>query len=240
MVGLELKGRSMVVTGASRGIGRETALSLAGLGVRLTLTARTSEALAPVVDAARSLGAEVRPWAADLSRPLEVERLAAELSDEPLHGLVHCAGVCSLSTVEETSTEALDLHWQVNLRAPYLLTSRWLPNLRRGRGHIVFVNSGAGRVAKAEWSAYALSKHGLKALAEALGQEVGADGVRVTTVYPGRTATDMQASVRAYENKPYEPDQFVRAGDVATAIANALQVSPPAVLEEISIRPMPA
>jgi NADP-dependent 3-hydroxy acid dehydrogenase YdfG len=102
---------------------------------------------------------------------------------------------------------------------------------------VVLINSGAGKAAKAGWSAYAAAKHGLKALADSLRDEVRSDGVRVTSVFPGRTATDMQAEVHAHEGKVYDPACFVRPEDVARVALLALRTPPPAVVDEISVRP---
>ncbi len=88
--------------------------------------------------------------------------------------------------------------------APAELTRLLLPQLRAARGHVVFVNSGAGLRANPEWGAYAASKHGLKALADALRGEEADHGVRVTSVYPGRTATPMQEKVHRQEGKEYD------------------------------------
>jgi NADP-dependent 3-hydroxy acid dehydrogenase YdfG len=102
---------------------------------------------------------------------------------------------------------------------------------------VVLINSGAGKAAKAGWSAYAAAKHGLKALADSLRDEARSDGVRVTSVFPGRTATDMQAEVHAHEGKVYDPARFVRPEDVARVALLALRTPPPAVVDEISVRP---
>ena len=99
-----------------------------------------------------------------------------------------------------------------NLVAPAELTRLLLPQLRAAQGHVVFVNSGAGLRANAEWAAYAASKHGLKALADALRQEEHGNGVRVTSVYPGRTATPMQEKVHQQEGKEYDAARWIDPG----------------------------
>ena len=85
-----------------------------------------------------------------------------------------------------------------------MLTRLCLPAVRAARGTVVFLNSGAGQVAHPHWSAYAASKFGLRALADSLRAEEQAHGVRVTTVYPGRTATPMQQKVHQQEGKDYD------------------------------------
>ncbi len=105
----------------------------------------------------------------------------------------------------------------VNLVAPAVLTRLALPALRAARGTVVLVNSGAGLVAHPQWSAYAASKHGLKALADSLRAEEAGHGVRVTTIYPGRTATAMQEKVHAQEGKDYDPAAWIDPATVAAA-----------------------
>jgi short-subunit dehydrogenase len=102
---------------------------------------------------------------------------------------------------------------------------------------VVFVNSGAGLSANAEWAAYAASKHGLKALADALRQEEHGNGVRVTTVYPGRTATPMQEKVHRQEGRPYDPSRWIDPESVATAALTALDLPRDAEITDLTVRP---
>jgi len=109
--------------------------------------------------------------------------------------------------------------------------------LEAAAGQVVFVNSGAGLRANARWGAYAASKFALRALADSLRQEVAERGVRVTTVYPGRTATPMQREVHRQEGRRYDPDAFVRPEDVASQVAALLALEPPSTVSELTIRP---
>ncbi len=232
---MDVEGARILITGASRGIGRAVALAMAPGRPVLVLLGRAQAALDEVARLAAEAGAEVETVALDLTDERAPEEAAAAAGE--ISALVHSAGVCPLGSVEATGAAALDASWAVNLRAPYLLTARCLPALRRTGGHVVFINSGAGRVARAGWSAYAAAKHGLKALADALREEEGPQGVRVTSVFPGRTATDMQRAVHEQEGKAYDPGRFVRAEDVAAAVRLALSTAPPASVDEIVIRP---
>ncbi len=125
----------------------------------------------------------------------------------------------------------------VNLVAPAELTRLLLPVLRVSRGHVVFVNSGAGLRASPGWSAYAASKHGLRALADALRQEEAEHGVRVTSVYPGRTATPMQERVHRQEGQEYDAARFITPDAVATTILAALDLPRDAHLTDLTVRP---
>jgi len=227
--------RRALVTGASSGIGAACAAALAQAGWSLVLQGRDAERTEEVASRARALGAEAVTCLADLAADDDVARLAATSLERPLHALVHAAGLIELGRVADVGTAVLDAHYAVNVRAPYALTRALLPALRDARGHVVFVNSGAGRQAKAQWSAYAASKFALRALADALREEE--DALRVTTVYPGRTATPMQAAVRAAEGAAYAPETFVQPEAVAAQIVALLELPRPSLVSELVIRP---
>lgn len=232
------EGDRALVTGASSGIGRQIALDLAVRGAKVLLTGRDGARLEAVQREIRGAGGQAEVHPADLtddpSRKGLVRALRAEL--DTLELLVHSAGACSLDTVQDTSPEALDLNWAVNLRAPFLLTGALLPLVVAGRGQVVFVNSGAGLNARPEWGAYAASKHGLKALADSLRGEVAGQGVRVLSVYPGRTATPMQEAVKAREGAAYHPEKLIQPSDVARMTVEALALPRTAQVTEINVR----
>ena len=102
---------------------------------------------------------------------------------------------------------------------------------------MVFVNSGSGLRANPRWAAYAASKHGLKALADALRAEESANGVRVTSVYPGRVATPMQEKVHEQEGKEYDASDWIDPESVATTILTALDLPRDAEVTDLTVRP---
>lgn len=227
-----------LVTGASSGIGAACAEALAADGWSLVLQGRDRERTDAVARRARAslpAAARIDTVLADLAHDEGVARLAEAVAGRPLHALVHAAGLIRLGTVEEVDADVLDAHLALNVRAPYALTRSLLGVLRAASGHVVFVNSGSGRQAKAGWAAYAASKFALRAIADALREEE--DAVRVTSVYPGRTATPMQEAVRAAEGAPYEPSAFVRPEAVAAQVVALLRLAPPSLVSELSIRP---
>ncbi len=128
---------------------------------------------------------------------------------------------------------------RVNLVAPAALTRVALPALRAARGTVVFVNSGAGLQAHPTWSAYAASKHGLRALADSLRAEEHEHGVRVTSVYPGRTSTPMQAEVHRQEGKEYDAADWIDPETVADAILRVLDLGDDATISDLTLRPSP-
>jgi short-subunit dehydrogenase len=233
------KDQVSVITGASSGIGRAIALGLAAQGSALCLIGRRIETLEAVAEAARALAASVCCYCADLSLDEQVRALVVKLSEVGRIGvLIHSAGTMALGPIESAAIEDLDRQYRINVRAPYLLTQALLPALKRGRGQIVFINSSATLYARANVGQYAATKAALKAIADSLRDEVNADGVRVLSVYPGRTASPMQAALHALEGKVYEPERLMQPGDVAAMVINALSLPRSAEVTEIYIRPM--
>lgn len=219
-----------LLTGAGSGIGAVLADRLRARGDDLVLLARSPERAHDLREAVP--GATV--LVADLARPAELEQL--ELPDR-LDSVLHAAGVVELGPVAELTTEEWRSQLEVNLLAPAVLTRLALPALRAARGTVVFVNSGAGLFAHPQWSAYAASKFGLRALADALRAEEQPHGVRVTTVYPGRTATPMQQKVHAQEGKDYDAAAWIDPTTVVDAVLHVLDLPGDATVSDLTIRP---
>ncbi len=223
----------VLVTGAGSGIGQALADVLHARGDELVLLARNDER----ADALRQryAGAEVR--VADLA---EFDQLAGRVAGvDRLDAVVHSAGVIELGPVADLPLEHLTHQLRVNLVAPTELTRALLPALRSTRGTVVFVNSSAGLVANAQWGAYAASKFGLKAIADSLREEEASHGVRVTTVYPGRTSTPMQAKVHEQEGKDYDPAAWASAESAAATILHVLDLPRDATIPDVRFRPAP-
>ncbi|WP_432038091.1 SDR family oxidoreductase [Streptomyces cucumeris] len=223
-----------LITGAGSGIGTAVAERLAERGDELWLLAR---------DAGRAKELErrfpgARTVVGDLADP---EKLSWALSHQSLpdrlDSLLHIAGVVDLGEVGELTPKAWNRQLAANLVSPAELTRLLLPQLRLAQGHVVFLNSGAGLRANAQWGAYAASKHGLKALADALRWEESGNGVRVTTVYPGRTATPMQVKVHQQEGKEYQPERWIAPETVAVTVLTALDLPRDAEITDLSVRP---
>ncbi|HZG03576.1 MAG TPA: SDR family oxidoreductase [Streptomyces sp.] len=223
-----------VITGAGSGIGAAVAERLSERGEELWLLARNAGRAKELAE--RFPGA--RTLVGDLAEP---ERLSWALSHQELpqrvDSLLHVAGVVELGGIGELTPKIWNATLAVNLVGPAELTRLLLPQLRLARGHVVFVNSGAGLDAHADWGAYAASKHGLKALADSLRAEEKANGVRVTSVYPGRTATPMQAKVHRQEGRAYDPERWIAPGSVATTILTALDLPADAEITDLRVRP---
>jgi short-subunit dehydrogenase len=174
---------------------------------------------------------------ADLADAAGLGSLSGQLPDA-LDSVVHAAGVVDLGPVADLSAATWIEQLTVNLVAPAVLTRLALPALRATGGTVVFVNSGAGLTARPTWSAYAASKHGLRALADSLRAEELQHGVRVTSVFPGRTATPMQAKVHEQEGKDYDAEQWIQPATVVDLILRVLDLSADATIPEVVISPV--
>jgi short-subunit dehydrogenase len=235
-----LESQVAVVTGASSGIGKAIALGLAARGTALYLVGRRSETLEAVAGAAKEKSPQVFCSQADLTQDREVKKLLAEIkkNTESVDILIHSAGIVWLGELESTDVEHLDDHYKTNVRAPYILTQGLLPCLKKRHGQILFVNSSAGLTARANASQYAASKHALKAIADSLREEVNPYGVRVLSLFLGRTASPMQATVFRMEGKTYHPELLIQPEDVADVAVHALSLPRGVEVTEISMRPL--
>ncbi len=219
-----------LVTGAGSGIGAAVTDRLHQRGDTLLLAARNQERADQL--AARFPGA--RTFVADLAAPdsLEVPEL------DRLDSVLHVAGAVDLAPVAEQPWQQLREQVDVNLVAPAVLTRLTLPAVRRARGTYVFVNSSAGLSANPSWSAYAASKFGLRGFADALRGEEIEHGVRVTTVFPSRTATPMQEKVHEQEGRTYDASQWIDPDVVAAMILHVLDLAEGATIPEVTVRPL--
>ncbi len=235
-----LSDKVAVVTGAGSGIGKAVALELARCGAVLCIAGRRLEALERVAGAAPGGRDRVQCRRVDLALDDEVEAFAASVRRDfgRVDILVHSAGAIALGKLESASVDQFDTQFRINVRAPYKLTQVLLPMLKSACGQIVFVNSSAGVTARANVGQYAATKHALKAVSDSLREEVNEYGIRVVSVYPGRTATPMQAGIYASEGKDYEPGSLLQAEDVAAQVVQALSLPRTAEVTDIHIRPM--
>jgi short-subunit dehydrogenase len=212
-----LSGKVAVVTGASSGVGRSIAIALAEAGAEVVLLGRRITLLGAVAKQCAKSGSKATCYKVDLLSDQELRGLKKQVmkSSGGVDILVHSAGVIARSNVGNASTKDLDWQYRSNVRAPFALTQLLLPTLIQRKGYIVFINSTAGLVGAAGVSQYAATKHALRGLADSLREEIGAQGVRVLSVFLGRTATAMQAKVHKWEGKGYKPERLIQPEQVA-------------------------
>ena len=235
---LPFSNQTAVVTGASSGLGKAISLALAAQGAALFLVGRKLDRLEAVAESVRAKAPRVVSYQTDLTLDQNVSKLAAALQSEfgSIDLLIHSAGVISIGPIESAPVEDLDWQYRTNVRAPYLLTQTLLPMLRVRRGQIAFINSLVGLNAKGNSSQYSMTKHALKALADSLREEVNPDELRVLSIFLGRIASPMQATVHRMECRTYRPELLVQPDEVASVVLNALSLPRTAELTDISMR----
>src|ERR1700757_3018787 len=204
--------RTALITGASRGIGAATAGALAPTHT-LLLAGRPSSALQAT---AERLGATTLPL--DLTDADAIPDATAAIGE--LDVLVHNAGIFFPGPVADSTVDQWRTTFEVNVVGAVAVTLALLPALRRAEGQVVFINSGSGRNASQNMASYSASKFALRAFADSL--RLSEPALRVTTVYPGRTDTDMQRELVSFEGAEYDADKFLRADTVAAAVAHAI------------------
>ena len=232
--------RTAVVTGASSGVGKAVALALAEAGAEVALVGRTPAKLHAVAEEINAAGGKTRAFVAEFCDDNSLKELGAALARTYLHldYLIHSAGVIKIAPFALASLEDFDTHFRCNVRAPFALTQQLLPAIAARRGTVAFINSGVVRNLRAGFSQYAASKMALQGMADCLRDEVNARGVRVVSVFLGRTATPMQEDVARMEGRPYEPGRFITPADAAEIILNALAAPRSAEVTDLYLRSM--
>ncbi len=197
-----MKSLRVLVTGASRGIGRSTCFRLARQGCRIAACASAhADELQQVVDEATRLGGHVVPLIGDLTDPATPQMLVTRSLEElgGLDAVVSNAGVSRPSTLATLSLEDWDYLLCVNTRAPWLLAKAAYPALQASRGSFVAVASMSGVQPYPGMGAYSPSKAALLMLVRTLAQEWAQDGIRVNAVSPGLIHTSLTARIYAHE-----------------------------------------
>jgi 3-oxoacyl-[acyl-carrier protein] reductase len=192
----KLSGKTALVTGASRGIGRATALALANQGAQVLVHYSASAAEAEeVVARIRAAGGQADALGADLAAPDAPHKLAAQVRaivGDRLDILVANAGVAKSAAVEETTVDDFDRLFAVNVRAPFFLVQQLLPILGKGSS-VILLSSLAARTSVGTLSAYAATKGAVDTLMTHFAAALGERGIRVNAVAPGVVATEMSS-----------------------------------------------
>jgi NADP-dependent 3-hydroxy acid dehydrogenase YdfG len=235
-----LKNQIAVVTGASSGIGKAIALSLAAQGAELYLASRREEQLEAVAKEAQALGARAHACPVDLTKDEDIHALGEKVQREfgRLNILVLCGGAIAHGAHEKASLADLDLMYRSNVRGHYALIQTLLPLLRKAPGQIVFINSSAGLRSPAGAGQFSATQHAFRSIADSLRDEINADGIRVLSIYPGRTATPRMEKLFGKEGRAYKPELLLQPEDIAEMVTHSLRLPRTAEVTDISIRPM--
>jgi NADP-dependent 3-hydroxy acid dehydrogenase YdfG len=241
-----LEERVALVTGASSGIGRATAILLAENGCKVILTGRRQARLAEVAAEIKSKGGEAIYVYVDVTDESQVRSLVAETQAKwkRLDILVNCAGLMLLNPVLEADTDEWRRMIEVNLLGPMYLTRAVLPGMKnQGGGHIVNISSTAGRFTSPNAAVYAATKFGIRAFSEALRKEVYRDNIRITVVEPGATDTEISDQLTNPEIRQDVAEwtgsiRQLDPADVARAILYAVTQPKHVSINEILIPPL--
>lgn len=246
MENVSLKDKVALVSGASSGIGRATALLYAKAGVRMALVARRAEQLQETVRDIRESGGEADFFVADVGR--EDQAMAAAAWARETFGavdiLVNNAGIIRPGAIASSNPQGWRDTFDVNLLAPMYLSQAVLPDMQeRGRGHIVMISSNAARISPAPGNAaYSASKYAINALSGALRKEVAGFDIRVTVIDPGTTETDIADSIpdenlRTWMDEHISRPGVMKAEDIAAAILYATSQPERVNIDEIWLTP---
>lgn len=224
--------RSILIAGASRGIGRATALALAAPGARLVLAARSAAALEAVAAEARAAGAEVLAAPCDATAEPEVARLVAlaAAATGRIDVAVHSVGGALVGPFEQLALAAWEEQLRAQLTSLFLVCKHAAPHMGAG-GLLVSVGSVAGRRAFPGWAAYCAAKHGALGLLGAVREELRPRGVRVTAVLAAATDTGLWDGVPG----SWERARMLDPAEVAAAIAALAAYPPHVAVEELTV-----
>ncbi|MBE9193028.1 SDR family oxidoreductase [Gloeocapsopsis crepidinum LEGE 06123] len=231
------KSKSALITGASSGIGKATALAFAKVGIDVALVSRSQEKLAAVASAVQQTGVKVAVYPLDLADVEQVrEQISAIAADFKVDILVNSAGMGYTGNLSETPLTDWQAVMNLNLTSVFQCILGVLPTMRdRGTGTIINVASIAGVQPFPSWGAYSASKAGLIALSKTLAAEERQNGIRVTTICPGAVDTELWNSdtVRI----KLERSAMLTPESVAQAILHTVLLPQQAVIEELTLMP---
>jgi 3-oxoacyl-[acyl-carrier protein] reductase len=213
--GVELAGKTAIVTGGGTGIGRGVALALAERGVKVVICGRRQEPLRETITTIVSSGGSSRAFKVDVSREGDVRELveATVAAYGTVDILVNNAGVDGSGEIHAHDVLTWDRVMAVNLRGPFLLARAVLPIMRaQGSGHIINISSESGLEHYAGNGAYGVAKHALNTLGEYIQRENQELGIRVNTICPGMVITEMS------EGQPIDPQKSLYPEDIAELV----------------------
>lgn len=227
-----LAGSAALVTGASRGIGRATALRLASLGARVLLLARDQDALAKVHKEIVAQGGAADLIACDLASAESLAGISAPLASSGCNILINAAGIGSMGRpLHETDPKVFDAIFATNVRAPFLLMQALVPGMiARGGGFVVNISSLAGQGPLANGAAYSASKFALNGLTYSAAEELRSHNIRVSVVAPGSVNTSFGGGAK-------DRSRMLQAEDVAEVIATLVTQPAQSFISEVRMRP---
>ena len=222
--------KRILITGASRGIGRAIAERLASPEHHLFIHGRDQRALDEVMHKVQAKKGNAQSVVADLSKLAGIETVLEAVGSEPLDVLINNAGIAFVKPVEVLSVEEWQHTLAVNVTAPFLLCRRLLLQMPKGAA-IVNIMSIASRVGFANWSSYSMSKFAMEGFSQSLREELRPRGIRVINIYPSSTKTELWNSVSG----SWPKEKMLNSSEVAEAVVFALERPPDVQVDTINI-----
>ncbi|MEH2313207.1 MAG: SDR family oxidoreductase [Nostoc sp.] len=229
--------RRALITGASSGIGKATALAFAKAGIDVALVSRSLDKLEAVREAVQHTGVEAKAYAVDLARVFEVkEKIQAIALDGDIDILVNSSGIAYTATLSQTPLEDWQQVINLNLTSVFQCIMGILPSMRdRGTGTIINIASIAAKQPFPGWGAYSVSKAGLIALSQTLAQEERSYGIRVTVICPGAVNTELWDTETVHAN--LDRSKMLTPEIVAQSILYTVLLPQQAVIDELTLMP---
>ncbi len=230
--------RRALITGASSGIGKATALAFAKAGIDIALVSRSVDKLTAVATAAEHVGVTAKLYAVDLACLDQVQSkmqaIASDFGDIDI--LVNNAGMGYTGNLKDTSLQEWQKVLDLNITSVFQCTMGILPAMRaRGMGTVINISSVAGKQAFTGWGAYCVSKAGLIAFSQALAEEERGHGIRVTTICPGAVNTEFWDTETV--NADFDRSNMLTPEIVAQSILHAALLPQQAAIDELTIMP---
>lgn len=231
--------KTIIVTGATKGIGKAIVLKLSQLGHRLMLVGRNENELKQIADECKALNCEAAYIVVDLARPEAATTVISSCIEQfdGIDVLINNAGVANPFSIENTPLEQWDLMMAVNARAPFLLCKKAIPYLKQSsQATIINISSVVGRKGYVNQAAYTASKHALTGFTKALAKEVQSMGIRVHLLSPGGVATEMLNKTRP----ELQQTGLIQPNEIAEIIEFLIEKRSNAIIDEINIRRLSA
>jgi NADP-dependent 3-hydroxy acid dehydrogenase YdfG len=220
-----------LVAGASSDIGKAITVGLVHAGAYVFALGRNNTKLLQV---AADNDERIVPVVADLTRGTDIVAVRDRLSQ---HGRLDILVLGSGIYERSSDPDALVRQLAANVQGPYALLEAMLPLLVGSKGLVVFINSTQGLAASPGLGHFAATQHAMRALADSLRQEFNPKGIRMTSVFLGRTATARQATIFSTEHRPYKPEALIQPEDVANVIVYLAKLPQSSEITEITMRP---
>lgn len=237
----QLEGQRILITGGTTGIGRTTALLLAGLGAKVLLFGRHQQELDDIMEDSRNrnLGQNIQGFIADVSREDDIKKIFAEV-DNSLQGLDILINNAAVSYQSIAEGSYADWQYVVNTNLlGYMACAHEAANrmIEQGTGHIVNIGSLSAKVRENGSSVYVATKAGIQGFSEALRKELNPLGIKVSLIEPGAVGTDMQSNAPGEQQQKEQEQEMLKAEDIAAAIVYVLSQPMRCDVISLQIRP---